>query len=229
MADVVLRAAPRTARGKKVRFLRREGLVPASLYGPGVEPAALQLPQRELDHALRQMTGTTLASLEITGSPTRRVLVREVQRHPVNERTLHVDFFAMPMDVAIRADVPVQVVGEAPAVTILGGTLVRSAETVQVEALPTDLPQRFEVDLSPLSEFHHAIHASDLVMPNGVTLLTPPETALIAVLPARLEAELAAEAAETAEAAAATAEAAPEAEGEAGEEPAAEATTDTTE
>jgi large subunit ribosomal protein L25 len=126
MADIVLRAEPRAARGKKVRFLRREGLVPASLYGPGVDSAALQLPARDLDHALRQMTGTTLASLEVTGAPTRRVLVRQVQRHPVNERTLHVDFFAMPMDVAIRADVPIQVVGEAPAVTLLGGTLVRS-------------------------------------------------------------------------------------------------------
>jgi large subunit ribosomal protein L25 len=195
MADIVLRAQPRVVRGKKVRFLRREGLVPASLYGPGVAPAALQLPARELDHALRQMTTTTLAALEIDGEPTRQVLVREVQRHPVNERTLHVDFFAMPMDVTIRADVPVHFIGEAPAVTTLGGTLVRSAETVQVEALPTDLPQRFEVDLSGLTEFHHAIHASDLDLPRGVTLLTPGETALVTVLPARVEAEVAAEAA----------------------------------
>lgn len=211
MADVVLRARRRAVLGKKVRFLRREGFVPASLYGPGVAPTALQLPVRDLDAALRQMTATTLAALEVEGEPMRRVLVREVQRHPVNERTLHVDFFAMPMDVAIRADVPVQTVGEAPAVTVLGGTLVRSVETVQVEALPTDLPERFEADLSGLSEFHHAIHASDLVLPEGVTLLTPPDTALVAVLPARIEAELAAEAAEAAEAAA---EAAPAAEGE---------------
>jgi large subunit ribosomal protein L25 len=226
MTDIVLRAEPRAARGKKVRFLRREGLVPASLYGPGVESAALQLPARELDHALRQMTGTTLASLEVVGAPTRQILVREVQRHPVSERTLHVDFFAMPMDVAIRADVPIQVVGEAPAVTVLGGTLVRSAETVQVEALPTDLPQRFEVDLSPLAEFHHAIHASDLELPPGVTLLTPPETALVTVLPARIEAELAAEAAEAAEAAA---EAQPAAEAESEAAPAAEAESETAE
>jgi len=224
MADVVvLRAQRRAVRGKKVRFLRREGLVPASLYGPGVEPAALQLTGRDLDAALRQMTATTLAALEVEGESMRRVLVREVQRHPVNERTLHVDFFAMPMDVTIRADVPVQAVGEAPAVTVLGGTLVRSVETVQVEALPTDLPERFEVDLSGLSEFHHAIHASDLVLPAGVTLLTAPDTALITVLPARIEAELATEAAATAEAAAETSTtdeaedaAAPTAEGESG-------------
>src|SRR5581483_1839579 len=159
MADVVLRAQRRAVLGKKVRFLRRQGLVPASLYGPGLAPAALQLPGRELEHALRQMTPTTLAALEVQGEPARRVLVREVQRHPVDERTLHVDFYAMPMDVTIRADVPVQTVGEAPAVTVLGGTLVRSAETVQVEALPTDLPERIEVDLSGLTELHHAIHA----------------------------------------------------------------------
>src|SRR5438067_1405591 len=172
MADVVLRAQRRAVVGKKVRFLRRQGLVPASLYGPGVTPSALQVPVKELDTALRQMTATTLAELEVEGEPTRRVLVRQVQRHPVSEHTLHVDFFAMPMDVTIRADVPVQFVGEAPAVFELGGTLVRSVETVQVEALPMDLPERFEVDLSGLREVHHAIHASDLELPPGVTLLT---------------------------------------------------------
>jgi len=198
MADIVLRAKRRAVVGKKVRFLRREGLVPASVYGPGVAPAALQVPVRELDHALRQMTASTLAALEVEGEPMRRVLVREVQRHPVTERTLHVDFFAMPMDITIRADVPIQTLGEAPAVTVLGGTLVRSAETVQIEALPTDLPERFEVDLSKLTEFHHAIHASDLELPAGVILLTPPETALIAVLPARVEAGAVAETAEAA-------------------------------
>jgi large subunit ribosomal protein L25 len=222
MADVVvLRARRRAVLGKKVRFLRREGLVPASLYGPGVEPAALQLTGRDLDAALRQMTATTLAALEVEGESMRRVLVREVQRHPVTERTLHVDFFAMPMDVTIRADVPVQTVGEAPAVTVLGGTLVRSVETVQVEALPTDLPERFEVDLSGLTEFHHAIHARDLVLPAGVSLLTPPDTALVAVLPARVEAgDVAAEAAEGAEAAT---EATPAPEGDEATAPTAEA------
>jgi large subunit ribosomal protein L25 len=220
MADVVLRAQRRAVLGKKVRLLRRQGLVPASLYGPGVKPAALQLPVRELDHALRQMTPTTLAALEVEGEPMRHVLVREVQRHPVNEHTLHVDFFAMPMDVTIRADVPVQTEGEAPAVTVLGGTLVRNVETVQVEALPTDLPERIVVDLGGLSEFHQSIHASDLVLPAGVTLLTPPDTALVTVLPARIEAELAAEAAEAAEAAA---EAPPAAEAEGAAAPAAEA------
>jgi len=221
MADIVLRAKRRAVVGKKVRFLRREGLVPASLYGPGVTPAALQVPVRELDHALRQMTATTLAALEVEGEPMRRVLVREVQRHPVNERTLHVDFFAMPMDITIRADVPIQTLGEAPAVTVLGGTLVRSAETVQVEALPTDLPERFEVDLSKLTEIHHAIHASDLRLPAGVILLTPPDTALIAVLPARVEAGAVAETAEAA------AEAEPTAEAE--ESPTAEADGEATE
>src|SRR3954451_7786572 len=225
MADIVLRARRRAVVGKKVRFLRREGLVPASLYGPGVTPAALQVPGRELDHALRQMTATTLAALEVEGEPMRRVLVREVQRHPVSDQTLHVDFFAMPMDITIRADVPIQTVGEAPAVTVLGGTLVRSAETVQVEALPTHLPQRFQVDLSNLAEIHHSIHASDLELPHGVALLTPPDTALITVLPARVEAEGTAEAPQAVEA---TAEAEPTAEAEEPAGPAAEADAEAT-
>jgi large subunit ribosomal protein L25 len=168
------------------------------------------------------MTATTLATLEVEGDSPRQVLVRQVQRHPVNEQALHVDFFATRMDVKIRADVPLQVVGEAPAVVQLDGTLMRNAETVQVEALPADLPARIEVDISGLEEFHHAVHASDLVLPPGVMLLTPPDTSLVTVLPARIEAELAAEAAEVAAeaepAAAVAAEAAPTAEAEAEEE-----------
>ncbi len=210
MADLVLRAQRRAVLGKKVRGLRRAGLVPANLYGPGLAPAALQLPMREVDTVLRHLTRTTLVPLEVEGEPARRVLVREVQRHPVDDRTLHVDFFAVPMNETIRTEVPLHFVGEAPAVAELEGTLVRSLETVEVEALPTDLPGRVEVDLSPLREFHHALHAGDLVLPRGVTLLTPPEAAVATVVPSRVEPELAAEAEEAAEAAPAEAEPAPE-------------------
>ncbi len=217
MANIELRAQRRAVTGKKVRFLRREGLVPASLYGPGVASVPLQLPARETELALRRISSSTLVPLFVDGEPMRRVLVRQVQRHPTSEQVLHFDLFAVAMDTTMRAAVPLHFVGEAPAVTQLDGTLVHSLDTVEVEALPTDLPARLDVYLSPLDSLHSAIHAGDLTMPAGVTLLTPPDAVIASVAPPRLAAEELAEAeadpvAEAAPAAAPAAEAPAETE-----------------
>ena len=212
MADLVLRAQRRAVIGKKVRFLRRQGLLPASLYGPGVASLPLQLPAREADAVLRRATATTLLPLHVDDGPARRVLVREVQRHPVSEQALHVDLFAISMTETTRAEVPLHFVGEAPAVTQLDGTLVRSLESVEVEALPTDLPARLDIDLSTIVDLHTVVHASDLVLPPGVILLTPLDAALVTVVPPRVETEAALEAAAEAEPAAETPAATAEAE-----------------
>jgi len=215
MANIELRAQRRAVTGKKVRFLRREGLLPASLYGPRVESVALQLPARETELALRHIGSSTLVPLIVDGEPMRRVLVREVQRHPTSEEVLHLDLFAVAMDTTMRAAVPLHFVGEAPAVTQFDGTLVHSLDSVEVEALPMDLPSRLDVDLSLLESLHSSIHASDLHIPANVTLITPPDALLVTVSPPRLAAE---ELAEAEAAPAAAAEAPPEAA-----EPAAEA------
>ena len=189
MADLELRARRRAVLGKKVRFLRREGWLPASLYGPGIESTALQLPSREVEAVLRRATGTTLLPLYVDDDSPRRVLVRQVQRHPVSDQALHVDFFALPMNETTRAQVPLHFVGDAPAVTQYEGTLVRSLETVEVECLPPDLPARLDVDLSVMVDLSSMIHAGDLDLPSGVTLLTAPEATLISVVPPRVETE----------------------------------------
>jgi large subunit ribosomal protein L25 len=222
MAELELRARRRAVVGKKVRFLRREGLLPASLYGPGVESTALELPAREAEAVLRRATSTTLLPLYVDEDTPRRVLVRQVQRHPVSDQALHVDFFALPMNETTRAQVPLHFVGDAPAVTQFEGTLVRNLETVEVECLPMDLPARLDVDLTAMADLNSVIHASELELPSGVTLLTSPEATLISVVPPRVETEAAAEAAEPTEAPAATAEAETEAAAE--ETPTEEAT-----
>jgi large subunit ribosomal protein L25 len=195
MADLELRAQRRAVVGKKVRFLRRQGLLPASLYGPGLPSVALQLPAREAEAVLRRATATTLLPLHVDTEPARRVLVRGVQRHPVSEQALHVDLFAISMTETTRAEVPIHFVGEAPAVTQFDGTLVRSLESVEVEALPTDLPARLDIDLSTLVDLHSVVHAGDLALPPGVTLLTSPDAVLVNVVPPRIETEAAVEAA----------------------------------
>jgi large subunit ribosomal protein L25 len=208
MANIELRAQRRAVTGKKVRFLRREGLLPASLYGPKVQSVALQLPARETEHALRRIGSSTLVPLMVDGEPMRRVLVREIQRHPTSEEVLHIDLFAVAMDTTMRAAVPLHFVGEAPAVTQLDGTLVHSLDSVEVDALPMDLPSRLDVDLSLLESLHSSIHASDLHIPAGVTLITSPDALIATVSPPRLAAE---EMPEAEAAPAAAAEAPPEA------------------
>src|SRR3712207_1447468 len=116
MAELELRALRRAVVGKRVRFLRREGLLPVRLYGPGMESTALQLTAREAETVLRRATATTLLPLYVDDDTPRRVLVRQIQRHPVSDQVLHVDLFALPMNETRRAQVPLHFVGDAPAV-----------------------------------------------------------------------------------------------------------------
>src|SRR5215210_3630021 len=140
MATLELRAQRRAVVGKKVAALRRDGLTPANLYGPGIEPTPLQLPTRDLTYALRRIGPTSLVPLFVEDGPPRRVLIREVQRHPVSDEALHVDFFALSMTHVMRAAVPIHVVGEAPAVTELDGLVMNNLDAIEVKCLPDDLP-----------------------------------------------------------------------------------------
>ncbi|HZU07885.1 MAG TPA: 50S ribosomal protein L25 [Chloroflexota bacterium] len=197
MAALELRAERRAILGKKVRRLRQQGLLPANLYGPGLASVPLQLPLREAEALLRRVTPTTLLALAVDGEGTRQVLVREVQRHPVTDRLLHIDFYAVPVDEPVRTEVPLHFVGEAPAVAELGGTLVHNLEALEIECLPRDLPSRIDVDLSALRTLHDVLHVRDLALPPGVTVLTPGETPVVTVVPPTVEEEAAVEAAPT--------------------------------
>ena len=222
MATLELRAQRRAVVGKKVAALRRDGLTPANLYGPGIEPTPLQLPTRELTYALRRIGPTSLVPLIVEDSPPRRVLVREIQRHPVTDEALHIDLFALSMTTVMRAAVPIHVIGEAPAVAEFDGLVMNNLEAIDVECLPDDLPPRLDVDISELRELHASVHVRDLTIPSGVTVLTPEDTTVVTILPPQLEPEEP-EAEEAAEAAAeATGETAATADGESSGDPAEE-------
>jgi large subunit ribosomal protein L25 len=193
MATRELRAQRRTILGKKVAALRRAGLTPAHLYGPGLDSAPLQLPTRELEAVLRRVGPATFVQLQVDDEPPRRVLVREVQRHPVTDQPLHVDFFAASLSEPMRTTVPLHFVGTAPAVTTHGATLVHSLDAVEIECLPDQLPARLDVDISGLTEPHAVIHVRDLPLPPGITMLSPPEAVVVSVVPAEAEGEAAAE------------------------------------
>ncbi|MFP3852979.1 MAG: 50S ribosomal protein L25 [Anaerolineales bacterium] len=173
MSEYTIQANERTAIGKKVRAIRRQGMVPGVLYGHGVDGQPIQMDTKEAEQLLSDVSASTLIDLKVDGSE-HKVLVRDVQRDVIKRNLMHIDFLKVAMDVAIRTTVPVELVGEAPAAHELGGILVTGVTEIEVEALPEDLPDRILVDLEPLKEIDDAISIADLYLGDGVTVLTDP-------------------------------------------------------
>ena len=196
MPDLELQVLPREVLGKKVKVLRRQGMTPANIYGHGVESRAVQAETSVLVHLLRTAGRNAIISLQVQGEGAPRpVMVRAAQRNPVTDRLLHIDFYQVSLTEKMRAEVPVILVGTAPAVTDLDGVLLQGLDSVSVEALPGDIPAHLEVDVSRLEQFDDSIHVRDLVLGPNVTLLTDLEPVIAKVAAPRLVAELEAEAA----------------------------------
>lgn len=170
-----LSAAPREVQGKKVRHLRRTGLVPGNVYGHGVTSTSIQVEAKTLQDLLRHTTPTTMVNLKVGSGRPRRVFVRNVQWGLLRREPIHVDFFAVRMDEKMRASVPLIFRGESSAARNSDLMLFHPVDQVQVEGLPGDLPEALEVDLSGLAEADQAIYARDLNLPESVTLVDDPE------------------------------------------------------
>lgn len=171
-----------------VRRLRRQGLVPAILYGARTEPVPLSVSPKEIQRALSgHAGGGVLVSLKLPGeAEARSAVVRDLQFHPVRETILHVDLQAVRMDEEITVEVPIHVVGEAAGVKEQSGVLAVLLRTVQVACLPTRIPNRLEVDVSPL-RIHDVITVADIRPPEGVRLTTPATQAVVTVAPPMAE------------------------------------------
>jgi large subunit ribosomal protein L25 len=174
MADVVLTAERRAAVGKgPAGRTRREGLVPAVVYGLGGESVAVSVSRRELAHILSSAAGAnTVLTLRLDGDE-QLSLVRQIQRHPVKGTVMHVDFVRVRADQTIQADVPVHLVGEAEGVS-LGGVLEQQLHTVSVEAKPADIPNALELDIAAL-QIGDARYVRDLAVPAGVVIRNDPD------------------------------------------------------
>jgi large subunit ribosomal protein L25 len=187
MATLELTAQPRTILGKEVKKLRREGLVPAVVYGPGIEGVhPIALPAKELERAYMMLGKSAMLRLRIAGGVTRQVLIHEVQHDNTHRHQTHVDCLAPNMRVEMTVAVPVVLVGEAPAARDYDGIVVQSATELQVSALPDVIPGALPVDISHLGEIHAQVTAGDVVLPEGVTLVTHPEEVVITIAQAQL-------------------------------------------
>lgn len=183
-------AEPREVVGKSVNSLRRQGILPAVVYGHGKASQPIQLDARVFDELLRHVTRNTLVDLKVGSGRATPVLLQGIHEHPVRRQPIHVDFYVVKMTEELTVDVPIVHTGESHAADKLGGTLLHLREHVSVRALPADLPHSLELDITTLRDFDAVLHASDLVVPDGVTVLTDPEEPLARVQPPRIEEEL---------------------------------------
>jgi large subunit ribosomal protein L25 len=182
-----LAAEHRTITGKAVAGLRRDGRLPAVVFGHGVESAAVTLDAHDFDILRRHVGPNALIDLSVDGAKPKPVLIHGVQIHKVNRRPIHVDLFAVRMTEELTVDVPVHGTGDSEAVTKHGGTLLNASGSVKVRARPDHLPQVIEVDLAVLVDFDAAIYARDLPIPDGVTLLADPDEIVFKVAPPRVQ------------------------------------------
>lgn len=214
MATSVLTAEARAKSGHSAaQAARREGFVPAVVYGPRIQPQKIQVPAREFDRLVRSGGTKGLVELQIAGAAGTMVLVKEVHRQPVTKEPLHIDFHAVVMDQEVTVNVAIEFVGEPKGVHE-GGVPQYLYHAVDVVCLPLSIPTGLSIDISDLA-LNETLTLGDLPLPEGVALAGDPDDTLVTVtLPAALEAEPA----EGAEEAAEGAEAADgEADGEAEE------------
>jgi len=200
MTRPILSVRPRSLRGKKVATLRRAGTLPGVVYGAGIESQPITIDAREFEALHRQAGRNAVVDLKLDTNKPLPVLLHVIQEHPVTRRTIHVDFLAVNMEEERTIDVAILIVGESEAVDKQGGVLLHLRDTVLIRAKPDDIPTGVELDISSLVDFEQTLHASDLLIPEGVTLVTDPTEAVARVQAPRIEeAEPVVEAAEAAE------------------------------
>jgi large subunit ribosomal protein L25 len=189
MAQITINATKRAVSGKAVGKLRKDGKIPAVLYGHKVTAQNLELSAIEFMKAFRQAGESTIVTLAVDGQNT-PVLIHDVQNHYLTEQPIHIDFYAVNMTEKLTATVPIHFIGESQAVKALGGILMKNLSEVEVECLPSDLPSHLEVDISVLNTFEDAIRVSDLKTSAKVEVKAAPEELIVQVTPPRSEEEL---------------------------------------
>ncbi|MGD9116812.1 MAG: 50S ribosomal protein L25 [Dehalococcoidia bacterium] len=190
MEKLTLKADKRDITGKKTRFLRRQGVTPAHLFGHGLDSLALQCDTPTLQKTISHAGTTRIISLNVAGDKKpRSVFIREIQKEPRSGSLLHVDFYQVKMTEKIKVDVPIILVGEAPAMKEKGRTVAHTLTSLALECLPDDLPPQIEVDLSVLEEVEQAILVKDIALGPEVTVLDEPDQLVVKVSEVKVEVE----------------------------------------
>lgn len=187
--------------GKKTRVIRGLGKIPAVVYGPGAKNASIEVDEKEFRKVLKVAGESSLIELSVEGEKEKKsVLVHEIQKDPVSDTIIHIDFLQPSLSETVEVKIPLVFEGTAPAEKDLGGTLVKNVLEIEVKALPQNLPHEIKVNVDSLKTFENHILVKDLVLPKEVEVLKNPDEVVVVVLPPqKVEEELAAEITENVE------------------------------
>ena len=180
MEKNVIEATKRSVIGKKVGVLRREGKLPGVIYGHNFTSEPIIMDCKAATKVLNGITSSSIVTIILDGKE-HAALVREKQKDYIRNQFIHIDFQAVSQTEKIRTRVGIVLTGFAPAVKDFNGVVVEGLDSIEVEALPKDLPERFVVDVSGLANIGDAIHVSDIVVPESVTILDPADEMLILI------------------------------------------------
>ncbi len=181
-----LQAKKREILGKAVKNLRNQGFIPAVLYGENIKNLNLLIDSKNFEKVYSQAGESSILDLKIEENDNRNVLIHDLQWDRLSGKVSHIDFYEIKMDQKVRVKIPVEFRGESPAVK-LGNVLIKNFHEIEIEALPMQLPKSIIVDLSILKEIGDKITVSEIILPEGVKLITEPSVALVSVEEPRAE------------------------------------------
>ncbi|MEK9151529.1 MAG: 50S ribosomal protein L25 [Patescibacteria group bacterium] len=192
MAELTLQVKIREQADRHLDTMRKQGSIPAVMYGHGLKPQMFWVQYMQFSKLYEKAGESSIIEVAPEKGETANVIVSDVQLDPLTNRFSHIDFFQVRMDEKLEAHIPLEFVGEAPAVREMGGIFVKPVDQILVSCLPKDLPHSFVVDISVLHTFENHIQIKDLKVPAGVEILTEHDTTIALVEAPRTEAEMAA-------------------------------------
>tara|TARA_B100000029_G_scaffold215934_2_gene213755 strand:+ start:22818 stop:23480 length:663 start_codon:yes stop_codon:yes gene_type:complete len=196
--EAILQIQKRTTEGKKVKTLRNQGITPIHLYGSDFDSASMQVKMTELINIL-DLAGLSSPITLNDGKNEIIAFAREVQRHPLTEQILHVDFQIVGKDDQVEVEVPINLTGESPAVKNLGGVLIKLMETIRISSKVNSVPQSLDLDISVIESLEQSILVGEIEVAEGVQIVSDETFAVARVIPPRIEVEEEAAEAEIAE------------------------------
>lgn len=173
----------------KAKDLRNQGKIPAIIYGKSFDNQKLAVDETKFNRLFKDAGSSNLVDLKV-GGDSEKVLIHDVQFHPLSGKILHVDFLKINMKEKITTEIPLEIVGETPLVIEQEGSLITNKDAVEVECLPNDLVDHIKVDISVLTDFDQNIKVSDIKVPSGIEILDDPEEVIVLVQPPRSDEEL---------------------------------------
>lgn len=189
--SIQLSAEERVKTGATLSSIRKNGRIPAVLYGHGNASQMITVSALEFSRAYKEAGENTLVELVLPKGKPVNTLIYDVQTDPLSGKFLHIDFYQVRMDEKVEASVPLVFVGESLAVRGSGGVLVKALDEVEVSCLPGNIPHEFSVDIAALATFDDQIHVSNIVVPKGVEILSDAETVVALVERPRTDEEMA--------------------------------------